>query len=591
MAEAKTPTASYLPGDDPDTVEANRRYQEALSKLTESLDTRKNRFFDPTLLAAAAGFLAPTQTGGFGESLGKAAANIGPAEAAAQKEEQDILQQKLGVAGQGLELQRLKARDTELGNYLNPQKVAPAAPQGPLAGPQAVPVAGPQAGPLSGGAPNLSEIRAQGPTTAPPAAPMGALSQAAAPTPAAPAPAAPTVVGSPQGALTAMESNKPPGYEGVEGIQVAPANPNFMTGRDYVKLNRYDKSKSPGDLIKEGQEIEQKRYRDKEGGVLDLATGKFYQYPTGKTEEIQLYGYPGTHKVDARTAAKLSMLAANDDPAYHDLAERVVKGPRKAAAGEGKPGEPARLKSQQELELETDKQKKLQGAEVTQEIEDRKNFVQRGRDADDTITLAGQFRKFAADPNAAKMSGILNNDKVSSGVARLVQDGIGSGTFRIGIPQIEDVMRNAGLSKEDQAKYRTFLMLTVESQLLKTKYMKGSISNYEDKLLGNAGINAQDTPETIRMKADLFTRRAQFDRRVAKDFKTSKMTADEYLDSDRYTQMRDKYNSDLADLSFGGKMLVPASSPAAAPAAGGQPSPGFIRDPQTGVIRKKRAGE
>lgn len=600
MAEAKTPSASYLPGEDPDTVEANRRYQEALTKLTESLDTRKNRFFDPTLLAAASGFLAPTQTGGFGESLGKAAANIGPAETAAQKEEQDILQQKLGVAGQGLELQRLKARDAELGNYLNPQRAAPAAPQpqgplagtqGPLAGPQAAPIAGPQAGPLSGGAPNLSEIRAQGPATTAPAAPAGGLSQAAAPTPAAPAPAAPAVVGSPQGALTAMESNKPPGYEGVEGIQVAPANPNFMTGRDYVKLNRYDKTKSPGDLIKEGQEIEQKRYRDKEGGVLDLATGKFYQYPTGKTEEIQLYGYPGTHKVDARTAAKLSMLAANDDPAYHDLAKRVVEGPRKAAAGEGKPGEPNRLKSQQELDLETEKQKKLQGAEVNQEIEDRKNFVQRGRDADDTITLAGQFRKFAADPSAAKMSGILNNDKVSSGVARLVQDGVGSGNFRIGIPQIEDVMRNAGLSKEDQAKYRTFLMLTVESQLLKTKYMKGSISNYEDKLLGNAGINAQDTPETIRMKADLFTRRAQFDRRVAKDFKTSKMTADDYLDSDRYTQMRDKYNSDLADLSFGGKMLVPASSPAAAPAAGAQPSPGFIRDKDTGVIRKKRAGE
>jgi hypothetical protein len=128
-------------------------------------------------------------------------------------------------------------------------------------------------------------------------------------------------------------------------------------------------------------------------------------------------------------------------------------------------------------------------------------------------------------------------------------------------------------------------MLTVESQLLKTKYMKGSISNYEDKLLGNAGINAQDTPETIRMKADLFTRRAQFDRRAARDFKASKMTADDYLDSDRYAKLRDQYNTDLAELSFGGKMLVPAGP------AGGQPSPGFIRDPQTGVIRKKRAGE
>ena len=574
MAAASAPSASYLPGEDPDTVEANRRYQEALAKLTESLDTRKNRFFDPTLLAAAAGFLAPTQTGGFGESLGKAAANIGPAEAASQKEEQDILQQKLGLAGQSLELQRLKARDAELGKYLNPQAESPA-PTGPLAGPQAAPVNGP----LSAPPPNLSEIRAEGPSASPTAAPSGALSQANAPAPA------PVVVGSPQGALTAMQANKPPGYESVEGIQVAPANPNFMTGRDYVKLNRFDKTKSPGDLIKEGQEIEQKRYRDKEGGVLDLATGKFYQFPTGKTEEIQLYGYPGTHKVDARTAAKLSMLAANDDPAYHDLAKRVVEGPRKATAGEGKPGEPARLKSQQELELDTEKQKKLQGAEVAQEIEDRKNFVQRGRDADDTITLAGQFRKFAADPNASKMTGILNNDKVSSGVARLVQDGVGSGNFRIGIPQIEDVMRNAGLSKEDQAKYRTFLMLTVESQLLKTKYMKGSISNYEDKLLGNAGINAQDTPETIRMKADLFTRRAQFDRRAARDFKASKMTADDYLDSDRYAKLRDQYNTDLAELSFGGKMLVPAGP------AGGQPSPGFIRDPQTGVIRKKRAGE
>ena len=136
-------------------------------------------------------------------------------------------------------------------------------------------------------------------------------------------------------------------------------------------------------------------------------------------------------------------------------------------------------------------------------------------------------------------------------------------------------------------------MLTVESQLAKTKYMKGAVSNFEQSLLGNAGINAQDTPETIRMKADLFTRRAQFDRRVARDFKTSKMTADDYLDSDRYAKMRDQYNTDLSELSFGGKVLVPAMSAntPSTPAASGQPSAGFIRDPLTGVIRKKKAGE
>ena len=329
--------------------------------------------------------------------------------------------------------------------------------------------------------------------------------------------------------------------------------------------------------------------------MLDLATGKFYQYPTGKTEEIQLYGYPGkTYKVDARTAAKLSMLAANDDPAYHDLAKRVVEGPKRA--GVTKEGEaPAPLKSQQELELETEKKKKMQEAEVSSEIESRKDFNQRKKDADETITTANVFRRYATDPNAKQMFGILNNNKISSGIATLVRDGIGVPGFTVGTKAIEDVMRNADLNPADQAKYRTFLTYAAMMQLQAQKYMKGAVSDNEQKLLANAGIGPQDTPESIRMKADLLTRRAQFDRRVAKAFKESKMTADEFLDSDKYDQMRDKYNEDLADLASGSKILVQPPKPAAAPVApatgGNQPSPGFIRDPVTGVIRKKKAGE
>lgn len=109
MATQKAQTTGFLPGDDPEAVEANRRYQDALNKLTQSLDSRKNRLFDPVLLAAAQGFLAPTQTGSFGESLSNAAAKIGSAEAAAFKERQDIAQMELDVAGRGLEMQRQKS--------------------------------------------------------------------------------------------------------------------------------------------------------------------------------------------------------------------------------------------------------------------------------------------------------------------------------------------------------------------------------------------------------------------------------------------------------------------------------------------------
>jgi hypothetical protein len=56
----------------------NRRAQEAalnaqIEALRNSLDSRMNLPFDPSLMAAASGFLRPTKTGGFGESLGYAA--------------------------------------------------------------------------------------------------------------------------------------------------------------------------------------------------------------------------------------------------------------------------------------------------------------------------------------------------------------------------------------------------------------------------------------------------------------------------------------------------------------------------------------
>lgn len=54
-----------------------RLTEEALTKqieaLKSSLDTRMNPPFDTSLMAAASGFLKPTRTGGFGESLGYAA--------------------------------------------------------------------------------------------------------------------------------------------------------------------------------------------------------------------------------------------------------------------------------------------------------------------------------------------------------------------------------------------------------------------------------------------------------------------------------------------------------------------------------------
>jgi hypothetical protein len=586
MAEAKTPSAQYLAGEDPDIVAANKRYQDAVARLSDSLANRK-MMFDPTLLAMAEGFLSPTQTGGFGESLGKAAGKVGAAQELEDKRQMGLREREVAVAGQGVELQRMKQRDAELLKYLG----GPQAPSGPLAGPQAGAIAGPQAGPLSGGAPAAAEAPAEGAPAA------GALSQATA------QPAAPKVVGSPQGALAAMEANKPPGFEGVEGIQVMPPNPNFMTGRDYVRLNRMDKSKSAADLIKEGQEIEQKRYRDKEGGVQDLATGKFYQFPTGKTEEIQLYGYAGTHKVDARTAARLSLLAANDDPAYHDLAKRVVEGPRKkgdAKAGEGEPS--GGLKSVQQLATEQKEAEtragKLgeKGAEKEAAVEETDATARR---VYGSVTRVADYLK--ASPN---YFGIFARPGVTAAIGNLIKEGIQTPTGSLNLAGFEDSMRKMmpGVTQKDLDNVTKAATELAEIELAFTRlYLakQGAVTEGERKIVRAIPGTTSTSPEVLRSRMELLKSRSQFDIDTADAFRQwqDKNPGRSYLEferkSDLYKEIKKGFEAETEKI-FGGIKAVPTSQrkQEATPApATGAPSPGFTRDPKTGVIRRKKEGE
>ena len=587
MSGANAPTASYLPGEDPDTVEANRRYQEALAKLTESLDSRKNRFFDPTMLAVAQGFLAPTQTGGFGESLGNAAGKVGAAEAAAAKEEQDLAQQKFAVAGQGLELQRMKQRDADLLKYLD----GPQVPTGPLAGPQAGAIAGPQAGPLSGGAPAVAEAPAEGAPAA------GALSQAAGP----------KVVGSPQGALASLESNKPPGFENIEGIQVMPPNPDFMTARDYIRLNRSDKSKSAADLIKEAQEINQKRFRDKEGGVQDLATGKFYQFPTGKVEQIQIYGYPGTFPVDARTAARLSLLAANDDPAYHDLAERVVKGPRKktdVAPVDGKPadGEPSGgLKSVQQLAIEQ-KEAETRAGKLGEKAAEKEATLEE-TDATARRIYGSVTRVLNYLKESGNYYGIFARPGITAAVGTLIKGGIQTPSGTLNLAGFEDSIRQMmpGVTQKDLDNVTKAAAELAEVELAFTRLYfakQGAVTEGERKIVRVIPGTVSSSPEVLRSRMELLKSRSQFDIDTADAFRQwqDKNPGRSYLEferkSDLYKDIKKSFEAETEKI-FGGIKAVPTSQrkQEATPVASGTPSAGFIRDPKTVVIRRKKEGE
>jgi hypothetical protein len=594
MGTSTAKPTGYIAGEDPATVEANRVYQDALARLSQSLDTRKNRFFDPVMLAAAQGFLAPTQTGGFGEALGNVAKNVSAAQAEDIKQEQAINEQRVAAAGKGVELQRMRANEANIAKYINDRQ------KGPIAGPQAGPLAGPGAGrlgatttePSAGSLPDSSTAepaskvmailqrikdrnaqmdgRLQGDQSgfiardAVPEAPAAASSVRVGQTGALPAPA-PTRQ-APQGALPVAS-----GFEDDGGVQIFPANKNLMTRDEYVLQNRFS-GKSLADLLKEGAELERKNIEVKESGTTNLATGMFYPNKAALVD-TQIFGEGyngGTYKVPESVALQLAVLQRQNNVAgYRALADRATG----RTFGQPTGSKPVTGGSVEERNLAADQAKALAAANTAMEIENRQNFATRGKDASEMLATANVMRSLTEDPNFKKMTGILSDDRISSGIALLFRDGIGGKNFSIGIPAIEDIMRNARLTTEQQATYRTFLMYATQMQLNAERAMKGATTQNERLILGNANISPQDTADAVRRKADLLTTKGQFDRQAARAFKASKMTAEEFLDSDQYMGMYDKYFEDISKIATGLKSYQqpPAAAPAGTPAAGTPP--------------------
>ena len=592
MATSTAKTTGYSSGEDPATIEANLIYQDALAKLSQSLDTRKNRFFDPVWLAAAQGFLAPTQTGGFGESLGNAAKSISAAQAQDIKEEQAINEQRVAAAGKGVDLQRMRANDASIAKWLQGDQL------GPIAGPQAGPLAGPLSAAVAGSraaSPVGGPLTTSVPTVPEPAAPV-------VPNVASSAPVRPpsVVQPSPLAPVTTAQVASPSGSEDDGGVQIFPENKNFMTAREYVSLNR-SSGRPVGDLIKEGIELERRNLEVKESGTTNLRTGKFYASKAVPVD-VQIFGegYNGaTFKVPESVALQLGVLQRQGNEAgYKALADkftgRTFGRPAGAApvTGGSVPVSSGSVSvgsgSNEDRALAAAQTKALAEANTAMEIENRKDFATRGKDASEMLTTANVMRSFTADPNFKKMTGVLSDDKISSGIAMLVRDGIGGKNFTIGIPAIEDVMRNAKLTTEQQATYRTFLMYATQMQLNAEKAMKGATSQPERLILGSANISPQDTADAVRRKADLLTTKGQFDRQAARAFKASKMTAEEFLDSDQYMEMHDKYLEKLSSIATGLKAYQKpaAAAPAGAPAASAPPASNAIKAAQDRVRKE-----
>jgi len=302
------------------------------------------------------------------------------------------------------------------------------------------------------------------------------------------------------------------------------------------------------------------------GTVFDKMSGKYLPQDIPGQAQTDYSTPLGRYKMTANEYSKLQ--AAQDKGLGNEWMEAFKYGSTKlvddvVSGASTKPLELTKLpdnKPQRLSETELDVQTDLRKSATGQEANRRKDIVDKADEADSAIELAQQFRAFSDDPDAKFYQGILSNDKTMSALIKLVQSGIGVPGFSIGIPEIETVVKNLNLKGEAQAKAQVYAMLLAQMQLSKTKYMKGAVSNYEQGLMGRAGISPDDTPASVRAKADMLERRGIFDKDIARLYQKVGGNVSDFKQTDDYKKLKDQYIEDLKGLALGLKR-IPSTTP------------------------------
>ena len=501
----------------------------ALKRMRDSLDDRKSRLFDPVLMQTAAGFLKPTKTGSFGESLGYAAENAGVAaerEAAFQRENQK------------LEMELLTKEQALLQQMGGDQLVSM------LLG-----------GPKTGGAP-------------PPAA--GAVTtpggQLRVPGTASPVDVA-TLRG-PEQVLTAARQGRIPITDEVlllansRAPQLLPALKEIRSLQQKEEENAINRERLGQDKRKA---IPRGLRTEREMNVAEYA-----QYQAALQQYLQ----------DGDENKLLNFYDSKGWLESEQVRGRVVPKPGETAPPIG------RAKTPTEIEAEKEAATKTSGAraEAAEKLATRLGL--QAEAAFENTNIAQDMIGYAK--NNPLVFDIMNRPGLGNAIARAVEQGANAGNFNISLPA--SVIKQYELSSNDLTALQMFMQKSAQLQSrgrqLNRTPGEGSTSDYETKLLGGIYALPSDSQRAIILKSDALILQGMFDENRFKLWnqksKQPGYTYNDFLVDNDFKELKANYRKTLErvreenlDLLTPKKKEKPAaaSTPAAsAPAAMTPPS-------------------
>jgi hypothetical protein len=460
---------------------------EALLRMRQSLDARKNRMFDPVLMQTAAGFLKPTKTGSFGESLGYAAENAGAAS------ERQLLHD---AENQKLEMELL-GKEQELRQQMGGDALISALMGGPRT----------SAPPPAGGAVMT---------------PTGQLR-----VPNATSPVDVATSANPQQVLVAAQQGR---------IKI--------TDEVLLIANRVAPKMLPAlQEIRKSQEGEEKNAIERE--KLEQTTRKVIPRGT-RTERDMTYAQQKEYQ-----AALDKYMASGDEQAllnFYDskgwLDPEQVRGRKIPKAGET-PEPIGRSKSQAEIDADKEAATQTAKERATSAEQKATKLATQADAAFANMNTADDMIGYAK--NNPKIFETMNKPGIFGAVMRASEEGIKTGNFSISLPA--KTLGDYKLTAEDLTAMQMFAQkhaeLAARGRQLNRTPGEGAISDYETKLFGSIYALPSDSQRAVILKSDALKMQSMFDEERFKLWtqksKQSGYTYNDFITDPEYKVLKGEY--------------------------------------------------
>jgi hypothetical protein len=579
-----SPLSSVIQQYQSQVAQGQKALDEHRARLMSLVDSRKSMPYDPKLMALAAGMLAPTKTGGFGESLGagmKGYAQEAEQDFARQQAEAKMMYELESAAQQ--QKQKLFGQQIAM-NVLNRgarqpvQAARPSAELTPLS--QAAPSAAPKAAPAAA---NLSDPNFLNSLTNDE---LLALSEV------------PEAKGLVDTVLKLRDQARK------ENVKVKIGNDE----REVTKADfeRYQDLANKGDWaglrqwhVKYGFPFEYVQDEKVPGGLRPMT---MQEKTAAQEREKSRFGEQKEYSVRYKGQNVKMPLTPYQYDAYqqarqkgegdvylneliNEVAPRRAVPDRAGAPAEVPTGELPRTKAEEQIETSQETTRLQKRAEASEAS--REGLFQSGRVARNTITNSDQIIGLATNPKTKDIFGVFQNEKLISALGTIVSEGARVGNYTVSIPSVETAWRNAGAT-EDQIKAASVAGQALAQNELNFRKMflagQGSISNMEGAVIPRMGGSLSDSPAAAVAKAEIVKARAELESNAARALRAwerrpenARKNFSDFEDSPEYINLLNGYDSKLKGIMrvhFPGEAVnVAPNRPAGAPPARGRAAP------------------